>query len=169
MAVTVGFFDGVHLGHRRVLQSLISMGDCPTVVTFWPHPRTVLGQDAGELRLLGSLQEKEELLREQGVEKIVTIPFTTEFASLTAEQFVDTYLIGRLHCKSLVLGYDNRLGSDGLDTARIAELCRSKGMQVTVVPPVQVEGITVSSTRIRRAIAEGDLSLAEKMLGRSFN
>ena len=166
MAVTVGFFDGVHIGHRQVLRTLTSMGGRSTVITFWPHPRQVLGQDGSSLTLLSTLEQKKELIRQEGVQDVVTIPFTRDFASLTAEQFVDKYLIGRYRCDTLVLGYDNRLGSDGLDTKALALLCRSKGMKVIVVPPVLVDGKAVSSSRIRKALQEGDADLARQMLGR---
>lgn len=167
-AVTIGFFDGVHIGHRRVLNTLLDKGGAATVVTFWPHPRAVLQQDARGLCLLSSLEEKKDAIRECGVDDVRCIDFTRDFASMDAESFMRDYLLGQLHCTNLVLGYDNRLGSDGLSTAQVADLARSLGMEVDIVEPCVVNGITVSSTQIRNALAAGDIALASAMLGRGY-
>ena len=165
MVVTVGFFDGVHLGHRRVLRSLCGSGEDAAVVTFWPHPRVVLQQDARDFVLLTSLEEKLSLIRSFGVEDIRCVAFTKDFASISATDFIRDYLIGQMHCTRLVLGYDNRLGSDGLSTSEVAVLGRSLGLEVTVVNPFVIDGVNVSSTRIRNAILDGDVSAASQMLG----
>lgn len=165
MVVTVGFFDGVHLGHRRVLRSLCGSGEDAAVVTFWPHPRVVLQQDARDFVLLTSLEEKLSLIRSFGVEDIRCVAFTKDFASISATDFIRDYLIGQMNCTRLVLGYDNRLGSDGLSTSEVAVLGRSLGLEVTVVNPFVIDGVNVSSTRIRNAILDGDVSAASQMLG----
>lgn len=166
MVVTVGFFDGVHIGHRRVLRSLVEKGgDAAAVVTFWPHPRIVLGQNAEGLSLLTSFQEKEAMLHDCHISDVRCVEFTPEFASMDAESFIKEYLIGQIGCTSLVLGYDNRFGSDGLDTVQIAQLCRGMGITVEVVPPCIVDGFSVSSTRIRNSLKDGDVALAARMLG----
>ena len=140
--VATGFFDGVHLGHRQVIQTLVSSarqkGEEAIVVTFAQHPRAVLQQDARDLRLLNSPQEKEALLRALGVDRVEVLPFDRAFARLTAEQYVRTVLQERLGATRLVLGYDNRLGSDRLTPDLIAPLAQSLGLEVVIVPPAAV-------------------------------
>lgn len=168
-AVTIGFFDGVHIGHRRVLKALLEKDSGARVLTFWPHPRTVLQQDARGLYLLSSLQDKKELLAGCGVQNLEVLDFTREFASLSAEKFIKSYLIDTYHCTSLVLGYDNRLGSDALSTTQVADLARKMGMDVEVVPPYELDGIRVSSTQVRNTLQAGDVESVSLMLGRPYD
>lgn len=113
--VTTGFFDGVHLGHRHVLEAVVSRArerrEEAVVVTFWPHPRTVLQQDARDFRLLSSLEEKRSLLLEAGVDRVEVLPFTREFAALTAQEYLQL-LKDKFGASLVVMGYDNRIGSD---------------------------------------------------------
>ena len=168
--VATGFFDGVHLGHRQVLQTLVSSarqrGEEAIVVTFSRHPRAVLQQDARQLRLLNSPQEKEALLLAQGVDRVETLPFDRSFARLSAEAFLRTVLQERLGATLLVLGYDNRLGSDRLTPDRLAPLAESLGLEVLVVPAASsASAEVISSTKIRKALEEGKVEEAETMLG----
>ena len=121
--VTTGFFDGVHLGHRQVIEALVSSarerGEEAVVVTFWPHPRTVLQQDARDLRLLTTLEEKKALLLGLGVDRVEVLPFTRAFAALTAREYLQM-LRERYGASRIVMGYDNRLGSDRLTAADLA-------------------------------------------------
>jgi len=165
MVVTVGFFDGVHMGHRRVLQTLRSKGVEAAVVTFWPHPRVVLQNDARGFGLLTSIEEKTALIRECGIEDIHCMEFTRELSSLPADVFVGDYLIKKMGCTYLVLGYDNRLGSDGMRTEEIALMGEKMGLQVEIVPSYMYEGFSVSSTRIRNVLSDGDVATAASMLG----
>ena len=146
--VATGFFDGVHLGHRQVIQTLVSSarqkGEEAIVVTFAQHPRAVLQQDARDLRLLNSPQEKEALLRALGVDRVEVLPFDRAFARLTAEQYIRTVLQERLGATRLVLGYDNRLGSDRLTPDLIAPLAQSLGLEVVIVPAA-VAGVVESA------------------------
>lgn len=169
MVVTAGFFDGVHIGHRRVLDVLLGTGEAAAVVTFWPHPRVILQQDAFALNLLDTLDEKKARLRSLGADDIRCLEFTKAFASLTAESFIRQYLIDGLGCTRLVLGPDNRFGSDTLDTAGIAALASSMGLETSLVEPVIVDGAPVSSTRIRSALAKGDIDAANEMLGYRYS
>ncbi len=138
--VATGFFDGVHLGHRQVIRTVVSSarerGEEAIVVTFAPHPRAVLQQDAHSLRLLNSPQEKEALLRGLGVDRVETLRFDRDFARLTAAEYIRTVLAGRFGATALVLGFDNRLGSDRLTPDAIAPIAESLGLEVIVVPPV---------------------------------
>ena len=149
--VATGFFDGVHLGHRQVIRTLVSSarerGEEAIVVTFAPHPRAVLQQDAHSLRLLNSPQEKEAMLRELGVDRVETLRFDRAFARLTAEDYLRSVLIGRFGATLLVLGFDNRLGSDRLTPDAIAPLAQSLGLEVIVVPPATAPQVASDSSR----------------------
>ena len=137
--VATGFFDGVHLGHRQVIRTLVSSarerGEEAIVVTFAPHPRAVLQQDAHSLRLLNSPQEKEALLRGLGVDRVETVRFDRAFARMTAAEYLRDVLIDRFGATALVLGFDNRLGSDRLTPDAIAPIAESLGLAVIVVAP----------------------------------
>ena len=172
--VATGFFDGVHLGHRQVIRSLVSLarrrGEPALAVTFSQHPRTVLQQDAHQLRLLNSPQEKEALLLGLGVDRVETLVFDRGFARLSAEEYLRTVLRDRLGATALVLGYDNRLGSDRLGPDRLVPLAESLGLEVVVVPPAAVSAPSevVSSSKIRKALEEGRVEEAEAMLGYAY-
>lgn len=177
--VATGFFDGVHLGHRQVIQTLVSSarqrGEEAIVVTFAQHPRAVLQQDARILRLLNSPQEKEALLRALGVDRVETLSFDRSFARLTAEEYLRTVLCDRLGATLLVLGYDNRLGSDCLGPDAIRPLAESLGLEVTIVPPTSAAEtadfaaeVVISSTKIRGCLERGDVEEAEAMLGYAY-
>ncbi len=171
MAVAAtGFFDGVHLGHREVLKTLVSSarerGEEALVITFSQHPRTVLQQDAGKLRFLTTPEEKRLLLESAGAGRVETIPFTREFASLSARDYISELLVKRYGVSSLILGYDNRLGSDRLGAPQLRELCAGMGMDARIVPPYRLaDGSTVSSTKIRGLIVSGKIEEANAMLG----
>lgn len=137
MIATTGFFDGVHTGHRLVIERLVSLarerGDESLVVTFWPHPRAVLQDGARELRLLTTLEEKKGLLKSLGVDRIEVLDFTRAFASLTAEQYLRDILRDRFGVTTLLVGYDNRLGSDRLTAPALAPVAASLGMELVFV------------------------------------
>ena len=159
--VTTGFFDGVHLGHRHVLETLVSSarerGEEALVVTFWPHPRAVLQQDARDFRLLTSLEEKKALLLGCGVDRVEVIPFTRAFAAMTAAEYLD--LLREKYCATLVvMGYDNRIGSDHKTAAELPG----------VVVVDEVGNDSLSSTKIRKALEDGDVTGAAAMLGRPY-
>ena len=197
--VTTGFFDGVHLGHRHVLETVVSAarerGEEAIVVTFWPHPRTVLQQDAREFRLLTSLEEKKALLADAGIDRVEILPFTREFAALKAEEYLQL-LRDRFGATLIVMGYDNHIGSDR-KTAK--ELCDADVQIVdayarpgteenyflqgfaknqfssAITIPTREESpggkgsgeqqSSISSTKIRLALEEGRIQEANEMLG----
>lgn len=168
--VATGFFDGVHLGHREVIKTLVSSarkkGEEALVVTFDAHPRTVLQQDAGRLRLLTTPQERERLLLSLGVDRVETIPFSKQFASMDAESYIRNVLMDKFKATSIILGYDNRLGSDMLGVKEIGNLCAELGLKMEdVAPYVMPDGTTVSSTRIRNSLSDGMVDYANDMLG----
>ena len=180
---TTGFFDGVHKGHRAVLEKVIheaqEQGKESMVVTFWPHPRTVLGQDAEKLRLLNSVEEKKRLLLGLGIQHIEIIPFSHELAATTTGDFFDRYLKQELNVDHLVIGHDHRLGNHALDdfeamkklgaplgitVERVGAVAYSSffGQDASVFVP---KNNTVSSTKIREALKGGDVKTANDCLG----
>lgn len=168
MAVAAtGFFDGVHIGHRTVIDTLLSSsrsrGEESVVVTFWPHPRIVFQNGARELKLLQTMDEKVSTLRALGVDTVNVVPFEREFASLTAREYLEM-MRERFGVNAVVLGHDNRFGSDGLSTSQIVDLARSMGISAELVEPFVYEGAPVSSTRIRKALEDGDVEGAAVML-----
>ena len=176
MIATTGFFDGVHLGHRLVIERLVSLarerGDESLVVTFWPHPRAVLQDGARELRLLNSLEEKKELLRALGVDRVEVLDFTRSFAALTAEQYLREILRDRFGVTTLLMGYDNRLGSDRLTAASLKPIANGMGMELIELSPLSFRPSEasgeISSTQIRAALEEGDVAHASEMLGYGY-
>jgi riboflavin kinase/FMN adenylyltransferase len=176
MIATTGFFDGVHLGHRLVIERLVSLarerGDESLVVTFWPHPRAVLQDGARELRLLNSLEEKKELLRALGVDRVEVLDFTRSFAALTAEQYLREILRDRFGVTTLLMGYDNRLGSDRLTAASLKPIADGLGMELIELSPLSFRPSEasgeISSTQIRAALEEGDIAHAREMLGYGY-
>ena len=134
MIATTGFFDGVHTGHRLVIERLVALarerGDESLVVTFWPHPRAVLQDGARELRLLTTLEERKAMLAALGVDHVEVLDFTRAFAALTAEQYLRDVLHARLGVTTLLVGYDNRLGSDRLTAPALAPIAARVGIEL---------------------------------------
>ena len=174
MVVATGFFDGVHLGHRLVISQLVkaakARGEESLVVTFWPHPRNVLQLEARTFRLLSSLQEKKRILGELGVDRIEVVPFTKEFGALTTREYLREYVIGKFGGTAIVLGYDNRMGSDSISPQEVASVAESLGLEVIRTDMVEgLPGTAVSSTRIRNLISSGNVSDAAAMLGYEYS
>ena len=170
MVIATGFFDGVHLGHRFILRQLLEetrkRGDESMVVTFWPHPRNVLQNDARNLRLLTSMEEKKKLLADIGIDKFEVIPFSREFSRLTTEDYLRDYVIAKFGGKAVLVGYDNRIGSDLCAPEQTAGIAEKLGLEV--IKPVSYKtdnGIVISSTKIRNALSEGNIDEANAMLG----
>ena len=170
MIATTGFFDGVHAGHRLVIERLVSeahrRGDESLVVTFWPHPRAVLQDGARELRLLTTLDEKKALLTALGVDRIEVLDFTRSFSALTAEQYLRDILQGRFGVTTLLMGYDNRIGSDRLTAASLKSVAEGIGMELVELEPF--DRGEISSTKVRKALDRGQVEQAREMLGYGY-
>lgn len=166
--VATGFFDGVHLGHRHVISTLVSSarerGGEAIVVTFRQHPRAVLQQDARSLRLLTSADEKEAILRSLGVDRIETLQFDREFASMTCAGYLG-FLKDRMDCDAVVIGYDTRLGSDLAGSDEISAEASRLGLDIVMLGPCG----DVSSTKIRQALRDGLVADAAQMLGYRYS
>jgi len=166
--VATGFFDGVHIGHRMVVETLVSearkRGEESLVLTFWPHPRIVLAQDAMGLRLLNTPAEKMSLLKDLGVDRVVQLEFTREFSRMGTEQYLREIVKERFGGSAILLGYDNRIGHDSLTPAQTADIASSLGLDVIRAEKVSAVGIAVSSTKIRTALNAGDVETASSYL-----
>ena len=170
MVVATGFFDGVHLGHRIVLEQLVKAaavrGDESMVITFWPHPRNVLQQEARSLRLLTTLEQKRSLIRSLGVDHVEVLPFTKDFSRMTTEAYLRDIVCGQFGARTILLGYDNRMGADSLDSDTVARVAADLGLEVIRTGMLPGEhGLAVSSTKIRELISAGDIRGAQRMLG----
>ncbi len=172
MAATIGFFDGLHLGHRHLIGQLKSVAAerdlCTMAVTFGHHPRKVLKSDYRP-QLLTDAAEKTTLLRQSGLDTCALLDFTPQMAAMTAREFMTDMLMGQLGVKVLLMGYDHHFGSDrGLNFDDYQTIGRSCGMEVIQATPLVVDGQAVSSSRIRRLVAEGQVQAAARLLGRYY-
>ena len=172
MVVATGFFDGVHLGHRLVIEQLVEAaavrGDESMVVTFWPHPRNVLQKEARSLRLLTALHEKKDLLLDRGVDRVEVMPFTKDFSRMTTREYLRE-LMDRFDAKAVLIGYDNRMGCDADGADQVAAVALDLGLEVIRTQMVPSEqGYAVSSTKIRERLEAGDVRAASAMLGYDY-
>jgi riboflavin kinase/FMN adenylyltransferase len=171
--VTSGTFDGVHLGHKKILSRLREIseqsGGETVVLTFWPHPRTVVSEDSQSLQLLSTIDEKIELFAQLGIQHLLIVPFTRAFSELSSHEFIEQILVEKIGTKKLVIGYDHRFGRNregSFDFLR--ENCASYGFEVEEIPREDIENMAVSSSRIRKALITGHISEANELLGRSY-
>jgi len=168
-AATLGTFDGVHLGHRRILDALrreqARLGGESVVLTLWPHPRTVVSPGS-RIEQLSTLEEKQELLAGLGVDHLVILPFTPEFSRLTACDFVREYIVRKVGAHALVVGYNHRFGRDRQGDIEYLRQCpAAKGLELVKVEAISLPGLRLSSTGIREALAAGRPEEARQMLG----
>lgn len=170
--VTLGTFDGVHIGHTEILKKLTQNthdGEFEsTVLTFFPHPRTVL-QGKSDLKLLNTINEKISLLENIGIENLIIHPFDEKFAELSAEEFAKTILVDQLQVQKIIIGYDHRFGKNR--TADINDLISfgtQYGFEVEQISAKEIDAISISSTKIRNALELGDIDLANQYLGYSY-
>jgi riboflavin kinase/FMN adenylyltransferase len=174
IAVAIGVFDGVHKGHQKLLNNLLEMSarlnTKPVVLTFYPHPRQVLFPN-DPLKLLVSREKKFELLANAGIDAVVTLPFTNDFASMSPENFLDKCLDSpEITIAGICVGAKWRFGADGKgDSATLSNHSKSHEVEYLPVEELKIEGRTISSTAIRRAINGGLLEEAEFMLGRRYS
>jgi riboflavin kinase/FMN adenylyltransferase len=173
VVAATGFFDGVHGGHRAVLDSLLKVAAErqmeSAVITFWPHPRTVLQQDAHTLRLLNSLEEKKQRVLSLGIDNFHVVNFSREFSKLSTKEFMEEYLIKKFNVSTLVIGYDHRLGNSSLQTQEeMREIAASLGIETIRVEEVHLGEKMVSSTKVRAALLDGDVKGASELLGYKY-
>jgi len=170
--VTIGTFDGIHLGHRKIIKRLMASAKKEqletALLTFYPHPRMVL-QQSSDLKLINTIEERKMILKETGLENLVVHPFTLEFSRLTAREYVEDILVKGLNAKKIVIGYDHHFGRNR--TADINDLKaygEEFGFEVDEISKQDIEDVAVSSTKIRSALEEGDLEKANEYLTQPF-
>lgn len=171
--LTIGTFDGVHMGHQKIIQQLNreaeAVGGESVLFTFYPHPRMVLYPESHGLRLIQTQVEKMDKLRRMGLQNVIVHPFTKEFSRLTAVEFVRDYLVNRLKVKKLVIGYDHQFGKNREGSIDfLKEVAPVYGFKVDEISAQEIDEVNVSSTKIRNAILQGDMNLAKTYLGEPF-
>lgn len=171
--VTSGTFDGVHLGHQKILKRIRNIADEingeTVLITFWPHPRLVLYPEEHNLRLLSTFEEKTRLLREFGIDHLVTIPFTKDFSELTSEQFIQNILIDALQTRKLVIGYDHRFGRNREGGFEYLKANIDKyTFELEEIAREDVDNVGISSSKIRVALEKGKVEVANEYLGREY-
>ncbi len=170
--VTIGTFDGVHLGHQAIISQLLKASEKENlesvILTFFPHPRMVL-QEKFPIKLINTIEERKELLEKTGINHLIIHPFTKEFSRLTALEFVRDILVNQLHIKKIIIGYDHRFGRNRNATIEdLIEFGKTYGFEVEEIKVQQLNEVSVSSTKIRKALEEGDISTTNNYLGHSF-
>ena len=171
--VTIGTFDGIHLGHQKILSRLIKSSknkDLNSVVlTFFPHPRIILNK-YNEVKMIDTLDEKIIHLNEIGIDSLVIHPFDKNFSLLSANQFIKDFLVDKLKIKHIIIGYDHRFGKGReASVTDLKNYADDYDFTVEEIKAQEIEKITVSSTKIRNSINQGDIKTTEKYLGRQFN
>ena len=171
--VTIGTFDGVHLGHRKIIARLQEVarhvGAETVILTFFPHPRMILHPEDQNLKLITTIEEKAELLAGLGIDHLIITPFSRDFSNLSAEEYIREILVNRIGTKKIVIGYDHRFGKDrsgGL--AELMQFAPIYNYQVEEITEQDVNEVAVSSSRIRKAVLNGEVGLANQYLGYAF-
>jgi riboflavin kinase/FMN adenylyltransferase len=171
--ITIGTFDGVHEGHRKIIEHLKQEAEKingeSVIITFHPHPRKVISSAILGIRLINTLDEKIELLDKMGIDNLAIVPFTEVFANQPADDYIQNFLIEKFHPHTIIIGYDHRFGRDRQGDYRLLEKMSTVFNYVLKEIPKQVlDEIAISSTNIREAIIHGDIETASKLLGYDF-
>jgi riboflavin kinase / FMN adenylyltransferase len=172
--VTSGTFDGVHLGHQKIISRLKEVAEKSNgetvVITFWPHPRLILKPEDTSLKLLNTFEEKAELLKQQGVQHLLRIPFTKEFSQITSQQFITSILVNTIGTKKLVIGYDHRFGNNREGSFEQLKINGpAYGFDVEEIEQQDVDHVAISSSEIRKSLEGGNLETATHLLGRPYS
>lgn len=172
--VTIGMFDGVHVGHKMLIDHVIQKANETNgesaILTFWPHPRLVLNKSKGELQFITTLDEKTKKISQQGIQHLLLLPFSKELSNMTAEDFIKEILMKKIGMKHLVVGYNHRFGKDRIhDFDSYLALSRKLGFSLSRVDAVSVNNQVISSSIIRNLLNQGYIERANQMLGYSFS
>jgi riboflavin kinase/FMN adenylyltransferase len=172
--VTIGTFDGVHLGHQKIIQKLVeqakSNGGESVILTFFPHPRMILNPGDYSLKMINTMPEKAELLSQLGVDHLIITPFTRDFSNLLPQEYISQVLIKQIGMKSMVIGYDHRFGKDR--SGGLKELTQHSNQYhytLEEIPEQDINDLAISSTRIRKALERGDVDNANELMGHPFS
>lgn len=171
--VTIGTFDGVHLGHQHIFKELIKEarendGES-VVITFWPHPRMIINPEPRKVSMINTIEEKQELIKNIGVQHFIILPFSKEFARLSSKEFIHSYLYKKIGIKGLIVGYDHRFGKDRQGNIKELQNCADRyGFSIRKLSPFSLDEQIVSSTLIRDALFSGEIEKANSYLSRKF-
>lgn len=171
--VTIGTFDGVHVGHRQIINKLkveaFKIKGESVIITFHPHPRKVISSAILGVRLINTLEERIEVLSGLGIDHLVIVPFTDAFANQPAEEYIRNFLYEKFHPDTIIIGFDHRFGRERMGDYRLMErMAPEFGFQIKEIPKHIIEEIAISSTNIREAILHTDIEMANKLLGYTF-
>ena len=170
--VTIGTFDGVHLGHRKIIKRLVEAAQDSilesAVLTFFPHPRMVLQKEVG-IELINTIEERKQILLNTGIDHLIVYPFTKEFSRLSAKEYIEEVLVKKLHAKKVIIGYDHRFGRNrNANIEDLRKYGKEYGFEVEEISKQDVDEVAVSSTKIRKALQEGNIEKANSYLGSHF-
>ena len=172
--VTIGTFDGVHLGHRKIIERIQQLakdsGGETVILTFFPHPRMIIHPEDQSLKMINTMDEKARLLEQLGVDHLIITPFTRDFSNQTAEEYIRDILVNKIGTKKIVVGYDHRFGKDrqgGL--TELQQLAAVYNYEVIEIPEQDIHDVAISSTRIRQALLSDQIELANEFLGYPFS
>tara|TARA_R110000850_G_scaffold201744_1_gene327602 strand:- start:45411 stop:46292 length:882 start_codon:yes stop_codon:yes gene_type:complete len=171
--LTLGTFDGVHIGHQKILQKLVKQANAngleSILLTFFPHPRMVLKQDE-KIQLLNTIEEKSKLIEETGVDNLIIHPFDSTFSELSAEEFVKKILIDKLNLAKIIIGYDHKFGKNrSADINDLIILGKKYNFEVEQISAKEIDDISISSTKIRKALLNGNIELVTSYLGHNYS
>ncbi len=172
--VTIGTFDGVHYGHQKIIKRLCELakmsGGESVILTFFPHPRMIIDPENQGLKMINTIKEKAEILANLGVDHVIITPFTRDFSNLSAADYIKNILVDTIGTKQLIVGYDHRFGKDrqgGME--QLETYAKVYNFNIEEIPEQDVNDVAVSSTKIRTALLDGDVSLAASYLGYDFS
>jgi riboflavin kinase/FMN adenylyltransferase len=171
--VTIGTFDGVHLGHRKIISRINELakdtGGESVILTFFPHPRMIIHPEDQALKMINTIDEKAALLEELGVGHLIITPFTRDFSNQTPEEYIRNVLVDKIGTKKIVIGYDHRFGKDRKGSlSELKQLGPVYGYEVIEIPEQDIRDVAISSTRIRQALLSDEIGLANECLGYPF-
>lgn len=171
--ITIGTFDGVHVGHRQIINNLkseaLKINGESVIITFHPHPRKVISSAILGVRLINTLDEKIEVLATLGIDHLVIVPFTDAFANQPADDYIRNFLFEKFHPNTIIIGYDHRFGRERLGDYKLMEkMAPQFGYKIKEIPKHILDEIAISSTNIRQAILHNDIEVANKLLGYTF-
>lgn len=171
--VTIGTFDGVHVGHRQIINRLkveaLKIKGESVIITFHPHPRKIISSAILGVRLINTLEEKIEVLSGLGIDHLVIVPFTDAFANQPAEEYIRNFLFEKFHPDTIIIGYDHRFGRERLGDYKLLEKVAPQfGFKIREIPKHILDEIAISSTNIREAVLHTDIEMANRLLGYTF-
>ncbi len=172
--VTIGTFDGVHVGHRKIISRITEVAKQTNgesvILTFFPHPRMIINPEDVNLKLITTIREKAQLLEQLGIDHLIITPFTRDFSNLSAETYIQKVLVDKIGTKKIIIGYDHHFGKDREgNLERLQKFAPDYGYEVEEIPEQDIHDIAVSSTQVREALKKGDVETANEFLGYPFS